>query len=341
MSRDEKVHAGNRLPGRDVHTWASLTRRLRLSQLAVFEKVAASGSMSAAAHELAMSQSAVSKSIRELERQIGGALFTRTGRGVTPTPLGRVFARHGHAVMADLQSLAEDLNAVQAGVTGYVAVGTMLVATSALLPEAIARLHQAAPEVMIHVQVGLNPVLFPKVKRGELDLVVGYLPFPATAAGGEAQPGLQHVPLYAEGLRVVVARDHPLARRERLEASDLVDQDWIVPTSDSVAANSVRDFFAGHQMELPRRRIESVSILTNVGLLVRRPMLALIPGSAAARLAQVGLVSVLPLRGSAPVGTVGYTLRSQAVENEACQRFITTLHEVAAELQQAGPAGTP
>lgn len=318
-----------------AHSRASLTRRLRLSQLAVFEEVARCGSMTIASRQLAISQSAVSKSIRELERQIGAALFVRTRRGVALTQLGRVFARHGRAIGAGLQALAEDLNAAQAGVSGYVTVGTMLAATSALLPEAIVRLRSAAPDVMVNVQVGLNSILFPKLGQGELDLVVGYVPGSARASADELRRGVVHVPLYDEDLRVVVARDHPLAQRRRVDIADLADQDWIVPTPDSVAAGSVREFFAQHQMAMPRRRVESVSILTNAGMLARRPMVALIPGSAANRLAQVGLVSVLPLRGSAPFGTIGYTLRSGAVENEACQRFIAALHEVAEEIQQA------
>lgn len=66
----------------------SLARTLKLHQLTVFEKVVESGTILAAAHQLSMTQSAVSKSIHELERHLGSPLFVRSSRGVTLTDFG-------------------------------------------------------------------------------------------------------------------------------------------------------------------------------------------------------------------------------------------------------------
>ena len=82
------------------HSRLSLARRLRLQQLAVFEKVVEAGSILAASNELAMTQPAVSKSIQELEAQLGGALFGR-GQRVAEALRGRE--------IGDLQHDAEDL----------------------------------------------------------------------------------------------------------------------------------------------------------------------------------------------------------------------------------------
>lgn len=317
---------------------AGLARRLRVAQLAIFEKVAEAGSIMAASRELAMTQPAVSKSMRELELQLGGQLFLRSKQGVELTEFGQLFARHVRAMTAGLQDMTDELNAWHAGTTGQVTVGAMLTASAALLPEAISRLREAAPDVVVTVRVGPNTTLFPALARGELDLMVGFLPANASAALQGVEPGLRliHVPLYDEGLSVVVGPGHPLAGQARVRPSELRRLEWIVPTPDAVAYPAVREFFEREGLGLPRKLVKSVSILTNIGLLVRRPMVALMPQSVAARLAADGLVVVLPVPSLGPFSTVGYTRRAQRrSDNAAVQRFIDALHAAGDAIQPA------
>ena len=94
-------------PARPAHSRASLARRLRLQQLMLFEQARASGSLLAAAGELAMTQPAISKSLHELESQVGGPLFVRGKRGVVLTELGRRFEPHAASMLAELRQLAD------------------------------------------------------------------------------------------------------------------------------------------------------------------------------------------------------------------------------------------
>lgn len=145
---------------------------------------------------------------------------------------------------------------------------------------------------------------------------------------------LVHVPLYDESMSVVVAHDHSLARRANIRVGELHRLEWIVPTQDSVAYPSVRAFFEKEGLSVPRRRVESVSILTNLGLLARRPMVALMPQSVATRLVKAGLIAMLPLPSLGPVGTIGYTLHSRRTRDMATEHLLNALHEVGDELQQ-------
>ncbi len=307
---------------RPAHSRASLARRLRLQQLMLFEQVRASGSLLAAAGELAMTQPAISKSLHELESQVGGPLFVRGKRGVVLTELGRRFEPHAASMLAELRQLAETLNATQAGTRGQVVVGTLISASAALLPAAIERLRRDAPDVVVTVRVGPNTLLFPLLARGELDVVVGALPG-ATAVAGAERARLASQPLYEEALRVVVGAQHPLARRRKLALAELMGLDWIVPTPDSMAWPSVRAFFGA--TGLPARRIESVSILTNLALLASSPMVALMPQAAAERFAHLGQVAVLPIRGLGAFGAVGYTVRADRAPSAATERFLAAL----------------
>lgn len=261
-----------------------------------FEQVVESGSILAASRELAMTQPAVSKSIHELEAQLGAPLFVRGKRGVSLTEFGRLFERHAKTMLAELRYLAEDLNAAQSGSAGHVIVGTLIVASTALLPEAITRLRRSAPDVAVTVRVGLNAMLFPALVRGELDVVVGVLPQDGPAGLHDPDGSrLAHVPLYDEALCAVVGSAHPLARRRRIELAELQALDWIVPTPDSVAYPSVRAFFDDAGLAMPKRLVESVSILTNLALLASNPMVALMPRSAAEQFARAGALAVLPV----------------------------------------------
>ena len=309
-------------PARPAHSRASLALRLRLQQLMLFEQVRASGSLLAAAGELAMTQPAISKSLHELESQVGGPLFVRGKRGVVLTELGRRFEPHAASMLAELRQLAETLNATQAGTRGQVVVGTLISASAALLPAAIERLRRDAPDVVVTVRVGPNTLLFPLLARGELDVVVGALPG-ATAVAGAERARLASQPLYEEALRVVVGAQHPLARRRKLALAELMGLDWIVPTPDSMAWPSVRAFFGA--TGLPARRIESVSILTNLALLASSPMVALMPQAAAERFAHLGQVAVLPIRGLGAFGAVGYTVRADRAPSAATERFLAAL----------------
>lgn len=327
--------AGAAVPARArPHSGLSLSRRLRLQQLVVFEKVVEAGSILAASRELHLTQPAVSKCILEIEQQLGGVLFVRGKRGVTLTEFGALFERHVKTMTAELRYLADEMNAWQTGSAGQLTVGTLIVASPRLLPEAIVRLRAKAPGVAVTVHVGTNASLFPALARGELDVVVGVLPEQPRVRAAAERAVLTHVPLYSEAMCVVVDCRHPLARRRKLRLAELQDYDWVVPTPESSAIDAVRAMFEGERLPMPARVVESVSILTNLGLITHGAMVAMMQRSAAERLAKAGLLTILPLRAPKVGNRVGYTLRADRTPGAVVQRFIAALQEVGRELQR-------
>lgn len=311
------------------HSRLSLARSLKLHQLAVFEQVVEAGTILAASRELAMTQPAVSKSIHELERHLGETLFVRGKRGVVLTEFGREFERHAKTMLAELRHLADGLNAWQTGAAGQVIVGTLITASTTLLPEAITRLREAVPDVTVEVRIGSNATLFPALARGDLDVVVGFLPAPAgSALRGNERVRLDHVKLYDEALCVVMDSRQPLARRRRLGLRDLHALEWILPTPDSVAYGAACALFEKERLELPLRVVYSVSILTNIGLMTRGPVVGLMPRSAVEPFGKAGLVLILPLGSLGTFGTVGYTVRADRTPGATLQRFLAVLREV-------------
>jgi len=310
------------------HSRQSLARTLKLQQLAVFEKVIEAGSILSASRELAMTQPAVSKAIHELERHLEAALFVRGKQGVVLTEFGREFEKHAKTMLAELRHLADGLNAWQTGTAGQVIVGTLITASMTLLPEAIARLLEAAPNVTVEVRVGTNATLFPALARGELDIVVGFLPAVSSPVlRREENTRLAHVTLYDEALCAVVDCHHPMGRRRKLSLRALHDMEWILPTQDSVAYQTACAMFEQEHLELPLRVLHSVSVLTNIGLLTRRPMVALMPLSAVEPFVKAGLVAILPLGALGIFGTVGYTVRADRPPEAALRRLVAALQD--------------
>jgi len=300
----------------------SLARRLKLQQLAIFERVLACGSLLGAARELHMTQPAVSKSIQELEEHFGQPLLIRSRRGVRPTDFGLMLHSHSQTMLADLRFLADDLNSWNAGVSGKVVAGTLLTAAADLLPRALLRLRELAPSVVVEVRVGVNEKMFAELAAGELDIVIGLLP------SQDASSSLVHTSLYVETLCAVVGRRHPLATNGITDVSQLASMDWILTVSQSDARRSALRFFEELGISMPTRVIESVSLMTNIGLLVDSRMIALMPFSVARKFVHLGLLSVLPLGQQLPFGNVGYTLSKGRTVTPANQRLIMALHDV-------------
>ena len=308
----------------------ALARRLRLQQLAIFIKVIESGSVLAASRELAMTQPAISKSIQDLEGQLGATLFERSKKGMALTDFGRMFESHAKLMLSQLRYLSEDLESWKSGTAGHLIVGTLIAASATMLPNALGILRRIAPKVVVTVKVGANSTLYPMLLKGDVDIVLGILPEDASVYLPDQRgiSSLRHVPLYEEGLNVVVSAKHPLAqRRKPVSLAELHDKEWIVPTRDSATYRAVLKFFRDKKLPVPEHVIESVSILTNLELIVQWNMVSIMPSSAARRFEELGLVKVLAFDHLSEATSMGYTIRADREQSTIVQSFIQALRE--------------
>ncbi len=301
----------------------TLARRLRLQQVVILEQVLSSGTISAASRELHLTQPAISKAVQELEDHFGRPLLTRSSRGVSPTDFGLMVQKHAKSLMTELRYLADDINAWNDGVSGKVMVGTLLAASAQLLPQAIIRMREIAPNVVVQVNVGINEAMFADMLRGQIDVVVGLVP------GHAASTEVEHKVLFEESMCAVVGRHHPLAMQSQLDLGEVRQLDWILPTPDSEANSSAELFFDAIGIPKPVRIVESVSIMTSLGLLVDSNMVALMPFSVARKFVQLGLITMLPLPHTASSTQVGYTLAKGRSITPATARLLQALEEVA------------
>lgn len=197
---------------------------------------------------------AVSKSLAELEHGLGVALFTRTGKGLVPTPHGECLTRHARSMLHVLHQARDELQALSAGTEGKVEIGVLPVSASILLTQALNLLKQRSPGTNVKIVEGSAASLLPELWQGHLDLVVGRLPPP------DALGSFEEKELLDEPVVLVTGGQHPLALRKTLQWPDLLPYPWILPPIGSILRDPLERALESHAVPLTNNYIETLSL---------------------------------------------------------------------------------
>ncbi len=230
---------------------------MEIRQLRHFMAVVTEGGFTAAARAELIVQSALSSSIRNLERELGAELFERTGRRVVLTEAGRALVPQARALLAAAEAAKDAVAAVADLATGRVSIGTIQTLTCVDLPAELAAFHRDVPGVQVSVRDAPVAELTEALRAGELDLA--YL-------APDARPlpeGLTVHATWQEELVLVTAPGHPLAKAGRTLIKDLAEEPFV-------------DFRAGTGLETAVRRLAAhcglerriTCDVTQIGLLV-------------------------------------------------------------------------
>lgn len=317
-------------------TTISVARKLKFYQLVVFDQVLQSGSLVRAAHALNLTQPAVTKIIHELESYFDAPLLIRGNRGVTATELGELVVRRAKSLLAELRSLTDEVNAFQEGTSGHVMVGTLISASTSLLPRAMQLLKQQAPGVLVSLRVGQMDQLFPALAVGEVDLVVGRVP--DDWRWHNESPMLDVEVLYAEELSVVAGAGHPLHGRSPISLADLLEYPWVLPTRDSLLRRTADELFAEADLAPPGNVVESLSILTNITLMQDQQTVALMPFEAAQQFVSAGLLKAFDLGKPLQFGDIGCFFSNTRALGPAARLFRECLNQARCESSERHPS---
>lgn len=256
---------------------------------------------------LSITQPAVSKMLAEIEKMFELQLFSRSTRGTEPTPHGVTVVRFARSVLADYQRTRDEISAADSGGVGRTSVGAMVVALPSLLMPAILRVKERSRLTTVMVEEGDLTRLLPRLRVGELDLIVGRL------EPGYASPDLETESLYAEPMCIVVSPDHPLAGAARPSWAMLAELPWVVPPPWASSRSKLAQMFHKHLLESPTDIIETSSFLVTLSGMHQRPAIGFLARSVADHFAQQGLVRILKLKVPIELPHVGIiTLRGRA-----------------------------
>lgn len=187
-----------------------------LRQARTFIAVAEALNFSAAARQLNTTQSAVSRTVAQMEADLGVPLLSRTTRKVLLTDEGRLLLEECREVVSHFDRWIKRAQRVAAGTSGLISVGVNDFSIQAEAAHLIGRFSKAFPEINFRFTSATRERQLELLDRGEIDL--GF------AMGPLAHPEYRTMETATYGLNLLVNRENPLARKASVTLSDLTGQ---------------------------------------------------------------------------------------------------------------------
>jgi len=202
----------------------------------MFIAVAENLSFTEASRKLHVAQSAISRKIALLERELGEKLFQRVSRRVYLTPAGETLLRHARRVFIELRDAELEISETTQLSRGLLRIGSGLTACMYLLPPVLERFREYYPNIELEVVTGPTEALLPQIRDNLLDLGVFTLPVD--------YPGVQVTPLCREEFVVVASPRHPeLGLRKSLPAAEIARYPLILFSRAAATRRLIDAFF--------------------------------------------------------------------------------------------------
>lgn len=247
-----------------------------ISQLRIFVAAVEAGSLTNAAAELDISQSAVSHALAELEGVLGMRLLKRGRRGSRPTPAGEKIANHARKVLQLVESIEQEAALEQGRVVGRVRIASFRSAATHLLPTLITLFRREHPGVTFTVQSleGIHLGVEKAVLSGKADIGLASLPVSNELMSWEI----------AQDDWLALFPDDGVARPERLCWDDLKAHPFIM--CNEGGAQLVRDYFSSWGVAIDEAdRVDDDSVVLSmvahglgISMLPRLAVEPLVPG---------------------------------------------------------------
>lgn len=214
-------------------------------QLKALIQVADSGSIRAAARDLHLSQSALTKALRELEEDVGAALLSRSYRGVELTPAGQALLMRARLSRAVLDQARQEIEVLKGGAGVRVAVAMTPLVAVAVMSKAFKDFERLAPDAEISLFEGLPSVAIPALMNGSID-------FALVVADPQDLPFDVTFQMLAKIETIVGCRaGHPLAGAKRW--AELQDARWALNLSPGSQGSQLLQWMRQRGMERPGR----------------------------------------------------------------------------------------
>lgn len=230
-----------------------LSRRVHL--LADFLAVARAGGIRQAAEHVAVSQSALTRRIQELEQALDVVLFERSAQGMSLTPFGQALRHHAEMVEMNCTYAAAEISQLLEGASGELRVAAGPAWAYQLAPDAVAATKLRLPGVRVSLLSRMNEATLPMLDAGQLDLVLGGLP-PEKARS----PDLVYEPLIEVEHLVFASAAHPLQSKTRVQPRDLLRFPWIWFTEAVSGREHMNAVFERAGLQAPPASIDTTSV---------------------------------------------------------------------------------
>lgn len=300
----------------------TLPRKISNRHLDTIIAIADYKSLAYAAEQLGLSRPAITRSLHELEELVGTPLFRRSTHEVTPTPCGEILILRGKLALAEIRQAQDEIAAYSHKVCGRVAIGTLPLSRTYLVPKTIADITREYPDLQISTVDGPYDELLASLRCGDLDMIVGALRAPAPV------DDVREEQLFMDRLVVVTRAGHALTRQAKINLPDIAQADWVVPRHGTPTREHFETLFREAGLALPAHIVETSSLTTIRSLLQESDKLAVISRSQARYEEHFGTLSILPIELKGTERPIGITIRADSFLTPGVELFINRLHKI-------------
>lgn len=257
--------------------------------IAVFRAILETGSATAAAQRLNMTQPAVTRAIASLESRTGLTLFERGRFGMRATAQGDLLAAEIERSYAGLSRVAAAAEAIRQGLIGSLSIGALPVLSEGFVARAVGTFAAAAKGVRVTVHHYPVDEMVRQLLSGQADVVV-------TAGPVAEGPGLGQTVLGRRRMMAVIPAGHPLSGRQGLDVADLDGVELVMYAAVNPYRAIISQAFAAAGVEM-RHRLEVLTLRAAVRTAVPAGLISLVDSEIAAEaLSQFPDVTVAPFR---------------------------------------------
>jgi DNA-binding transcriptional LysR family regulator len=296
---------------------------MKLIQLRNFAAVIEAGTFRQAAANLHLSQSSISKSLQQLEDEIGAKILHRGARGVVPTAAGDALLVRAKIIEAELRHARNDVQMIQGAQVGHICVTASPTVAMGLLPRALIAFQRTRPRVSFRISEAVYPDMLPAIRNGEVDVAICLVP---------ARPrdeALNFVSLVKDRVVPVVRADHPFISARKLKLADLLDLDWIIYRRSHTGLDVFEQTFVSNRLPLPKSTIECTSFACARALVENGDYVTLMPSQLFFGGRKPSSIALLELDSPMPRWQVAMISRAKHELSAICVAFLDEIERIA------------
>ncbi|MBN8443617.1 MAG: LysR family transcriptional regulator [Thauera sp.] len=238
-------------------------------QLRALIQVAACSSIRAAARSMHLSQSALTKALRELEEDVGAPLMTRSYKGIEFTPAGTVLLARARLALSILDKAAEEIRLLRGGAGAHVVIAVTPMAGALVLPRVLREFERLQPDAEVHLTEGLLTQVLPDLIEGRLDFAI------AVADPADLPYEIVFEPMGPAEAVLAGRTGHPLATATTW--AELKDAKWVMNLSPGSLGRSLLAWLGEQGLEPPKHMIRCSSTMLMLELMQRTDCIGIGP----------------------------------------------------------------
>lgn len=299
---------------------------MKLHHLRDVVAIAERGGLRAASRHLQVAQPALTRSLGELERELGAILFERHARGMTLTETGRLFVQRATAILHEVRRARDEVDQTLGATRGSVTAALSIASHMALLPKALPPFRARYPDVQLRIIEGFYPTHESRLRDGSIDFYVG--PAPSNPVPSD----LLRDDWFENTRTVVGRRNHPLAGATSL--AELAGAEWATTSITFHAEDEIGELFRLHDLGAPKLAVQSQSALTLFVALAHTDILAMAPRQWMEFSPMAGMLQEIKIRETLPAPPIVFVRRTGLPLTPAAMFLVDMLWRAASQREK-------